>query len=84
MTEGEDFVWKFDKRSYMDAPPPRNLEPPPANVQNDLARLIIRMFNEATDNIPCWDEYVKNKVVTRACAPATSAELSTQVKANTA
>jgi hypothetical protein len=58
---------KFDKRSYMDGPPPRNLVQPPAFVKSDLARLIISMFNEATDSIPCWDQYVANKVVTTKC-----------------
>ena len=51
----------------MDAPPPRNLAAPPANVDNDLAGLIVSMFNEATDSIPCWDVYVKEKRVTTKC-----------------
>lgn len=58
---------KFDKRVWMDTPPPRNLVPPPANVDNTLARLIISMFNEATNAIPCWDKYVTDKVVTTQC-----------------
>jgi hypothetical protein len=39
-------VWKFDKRTYGDKPPPRNLEEPPPVVDNDLARLIVAMINE--------------------------------------
>lgn len=66
----EDSVWRFDKRDYADKPPPRNLEPPPAFVQNDLVRHIISMVNEATAAIPCWDEYVATKKVTRDCAEA--------------
>ena len=58
---------KFDKRSYMETPPPRTLQQPPAFVKNDLARLIISMFNEATNALPCWDSYVKEKKVTTNC-----------------
>ena len=58
---------KFDKREYMDAPPPRNLKQPPPIIESDLARLIISMFNEATATIPCWDVYVKEKRVTTKC-----------------
>jgi len=68
MTEKEeDTVWKFDKRSYMEKPPPKNLPDPPVNVDNDLARIIIRMVNEATNNIPCWDLYLQEKTVTTMC-----------------
>ncbi|GAX78872.1 hypothetical protein CEUSTIGMA_g6311.t1 [Chlamydomonas eustigma] len=63
----EEIVWKFDKRLYMENPPPRNLAQPPETVKSDLARLIISMFNEATDTIPCWDRYVSDKVVTTKC-----------------
>ena len=58
---------KFDKRDYMDKPPPRNLQQPPANVDNILVRLIIAMINEATSTIPCWDEYATTKKVTTTC-----------------
>ncbi len=66
-------AWMFDKRSYMGTPPPRNLEAPPAYVHNQLVRTIIAMLNEATNAIPCWDEYFKTQKVTRTCgvqAPA--------------
>ncbi len=45
---------KFEKRDWMDSPPPRNLVHPPQNVDCPLAHTIIDMFNEATDAIPCW------------------------------
>ncbi|KAG1669891.1 hypothetical protein FOA52_002417 [Chlamydomonas sp. UWO 241] len=65
--KADETAWMFDKRSYMDKPPPRNLAMPPANVDNELARLTISMFNEATDTIPCWDVYVRDKVITSKC-----------------
>lgn len=55
---GVQTVWKFDKREFGGKAPPRNLPPPPENVNNNLVRLIVAMVNEATDNIPCWDDYV--------------------------
>lgn len=63
-------VWSFDKRDYSALPPPRNLAMPPANVQNQLVRDIIAMLNEATATIPCWDQYVKDRTVTRICPAA--------------
>ena len=30
--------WRFDKRTYHDKPPPRNLEAPPPNMKNGLVR----------------------------------------------
>ncbi len=55
---GVQTVWKFDKREFGGKAPPRNLPAPPENVNNNLVRLIVAMVNEATDNIPCWDDYV--------------------------
>lgn len=47
ITENEtEVIWKFDKRLYSEKPPPRNMEDPPPVVDNDLARLIIKMFNQ--------------------------------------
>ena len=63
-----EMFWLFDKRSYMDRPPPRGLADPPEVVTNQLVRLIIKMENEATENnIPCWDDYVQHKRVTTQC-----------------
>ncbi|PNH03274.1 putative cytochrome c-type heme lyase [Tetrabaena socialis] len=58
-------VWTFDKREYSVRPPPRNLPMPPAFVQNNLVRLIIGMLNEATDNLPCWDDYRETSKVSK-------------------
>ena len=60
-------VWRFDKRSYTGSPPPRRLAPPPETMTNQLVRLMIKMVNEATENIPCWDDYVQHKRVTTQC-----------------
>jgi len=49
--------WRFNKRDYMSKPPPRHLPEPPAAVKNDLVRTLIRAINDATSNIPYWDEY---------------------------
>ena len=50
--------WRFDKRSYSQSPPPRNLSQPPSGMKNDLVRLLVDIINEATAEIPGWDEYV--------------------------
>jgi hypothetical protein len=63
-------VWQFDKRQYMNAPPPRNLAMPPANIQSPLLERLITMVNEATDNIPCWDDYVKTSKINKCVAKA--------------
>lgn len=52
-------TWSFEKRDYMFKPPPRNFPAPPATVDNDMLRVLVDAVNEATQNIPCWDEYVK-------------------------
>ena len=59
--------WVFDKRDYGDKPPPQLLPDPPPIVHNDLARITIRMINEATASIPCWNVYHETKVVTTVC-----------------
>ena len=72
-TENETQVfWKFDKRSYTGSVPPRRLPPPPETVTNALVRLVIKMVNEATENIPCWDDYVQNMRVTTQCTASMS------------
>lgn len=56
---GKFGFWRFDKRTYV-KPPPRHLGDPPEQMHNDMVRALISHINEATDNIPCWDEYYKN------------------------
>ena len=65
-------VWKFDKKVYMDRPPPRAIADPPVFVNDQLVRLAVRMVNEATEGIPCWDDYVQHKRVTTQCTASTS------------
>ncbi|PQQ07406.1 uncharacterized protein Pyn_32154 [Prunus yedoensis var. nudiflora] len=54
LTYGKIGEWRFDKRSYLSGPPPRNLSLPPPGVPESVIRLV-KMVNEATANIPGWD-----------------------------
>lgn len=60
-------IWLFDKRQYMDEAPPRNLQPPPPRAKHDMVRKLIAAINTATENIPCWDDYVKTGHVPTTC-----------------
>ncbi|XP_010525938.1 PREDICTED: uncharacterized protein LOC104803643 [Tarenaya hassleriana] len=53
MTPGKIGEWRFDKRSYGNEPPPRNLTLPPPGVPESVVTLV-KMVNEATANIPNW------------------------------
>lgn len=54
LTYGKIGEWRFDKRSYLRGPPPRNLSLPPPGVPESVVTLV-KMVNEATANIPNWD-----------------------------
>ncbi|XP_008227283.1 PREDICTED: uncharacterized protein LOC103326815 isoform X2 [Prunus mume] len=54
LTYGKIGEWRFDKRSYLSGPPPRNLSLPPPGVPESVIRLV-KMVNEATANIPGWN-----------------------------
>ncbi|XP_062082253.1 hydroxyproline O-arabinosyltransferase NOD3-like [Humulus lupulus] len=54
LTYGKIGEWRFDKRSYLSGPPPKNLSLPPPGVPESVVRLVT-MVNEATANIPGWD-----------------------------
>ncbi|KAK4421898.1 Hydroxyproline O-arabinosyltransferase 3 [Sesamum alatum] len=54
LTYGKIGEWRFDKRSYLDGPPPRNLSSPPPGVPESVVTLI-NLINEATANLPNWD-----------------------------
>ncbi|NP_001411840.1 hypothetical protein MtrunA17_Chr5g0441831 [Medicago truncatula] len=54
LTYGKIGEWRFDKRSYLMGPPPKNLSLPPPGVPESVVRLV-KMVNEATANIPNWD-----------------------------
>ncbi|GJN37933.1 hypothetical protein PR202_gb26934 [Eleusine coracana subsp. coracana] len=55
LTYGKIGEWRFDKRSYDDRPPPRNLTLPPPGVPESVVTLV-KMVNEASANLPRWDE----------------------------
>lgn len=54
LTYGKIGEWRFDKRSHLRGPPPRNLPLPPPGVPESVVTLV-KMVNEATANIPGWD-----------------------------
>lgn len=53
LTYGKFGEWRFDKRSYLRGPPPRNLSLPPPGVPESVVTLV-KKVNEATANIPGW------------------------------
>ncbi|KAL7159012.1 hypothetical protein ABFS83_01G001000 [Erythranthe nasuta] len=53
LTYGKIGEWRFDKRSYDNVWPPRNLSMPPNGVPESVVTLV-KMVNEATANIPNW------------------------------
>jgi len=55
LTYGKIGEWRFDKRSYLQSPPPRNLCLPPPGVPESVVTLV-KMVNEATANIPGWED----------------------------
>ncbi|MQM07707.1 hypothetical protein Taro_040556 [Colocasia esculenta] len=55
LTYGKIGEWRFDKRSYLRGPPPRNLSLPPPGVPESVVTLVNKV-NEATANIPGWDK----------------------------
>ncbi|KAI3717239.1 hypothetical protein L1987_68727 [Smallanthus sonchifolius] len=54
LTYGTIGEWRFDKRSHLRRPPPRNISMPPPGVPESVVTLV-KMVNEATANIPNWD-----------------------------
>ncbi|KAI3448787.1 hypothetical protein Pfo_005452 [Paulownia fortunei] len=54
LMEGKIGEWRFDKRTYLDGPPPQNLSLPPRGAPESVVTLI-KLINEATANIPNWD-----------------------------
>ncbi|KAL0290623.1 UNVERIFIED_CONTAM: Hydroxyproline O-arabinosyltransferase RDN2 [Sesamum angustifolium] len=55
LTYGKVGEWQFDKRTYLDGPPPRNLSLPPPGAPESVVTLI-NLINEATANLPNWDD----------------------------
>lgn len=66
--EGKFGRWRFDKRTYAGKPPPRHLGEPPKGMKNDMVRALVAAINEASENIPCWDEYARTGVKPKACS----------------
>ncbi|KAH1217488.1 Hydroxyproline O-arabinosyltransferase 3 [Glycine max] len=54
LTYGKVGEWRFDKRSHLRGPPPKNLPLPPPGVPESVVTLV-KMVNEASANIPNWD-----------------------------
>ncbi|GAX76986.1 hypothetical protein CEUSTIGMA_g4433.t1 [Chlamydomonas eustigma] len=52
--------WHFDKREHDPKPIPRGMRYPAVNVNFDLGRELVRSLNEATDAIPCWNQYYES------------------------
>ncbi|KAK4476656.1 hypothetical protein RD792_015816 [Penstemon davidsonii] len=51
---GKHGEWRFDKRMYLDGPPPRNLTLPPQGIPESVVTFV-KLMNEATSDIPNWD-----------------------------
>ncbi|XP_078433446.1 hydroxyproline O-arabinosyltransferase NOD3-like [Wolffia australiana] len=54
LTYGKIGEWRFDKRSHLSGPIPRNIPLPPPGVPESVVTLV-KKVNEATANIPNWD-----------------------------
>lgn len=62
LTYGKRSDWQFDKRRYIQGPPPRNLSLPPPGVPHSVVQLV-EMVNEASANIPGWNNEAMKYVV---------------------
>ncbi|BBN67539.1 hypothetical protein Prudu_107S001200, partial [Prunus dulcis] len=62
LTYGKIGEWRFDKRSYLNGPPPRNLSLP---LQEFLKIRLVKMVNEATANIPGWNTLTSGEMKNR-------------------
>lgn len=63
-TPGKFGQWRFDKRTYQNGIPPRDLLAPPEKSDNELVKLLISCINEASANIETWETFDgKNRVV---------------------
>ena len=63
-TPGKHGQWRFDKRTYQNGIPPRDLVVPPEKCDNELVKLLIDCINEASANIETWDTFDgRNRVI---------------------
>jgi len=56
-TPGKRGEWRFDKRSYSSAYPPKVIPPPPEGMDNELVRVLVDAVNEAAAALPNWGEW---------------------------
>ena len=55
-TPGKVGQWRFDKRTWMQGIPPKNLPPPPRGCDNELVKRLVEMVNEASAALPNWED----------------------------
>jgi len=63
-TPGKTGQWRFDKRSYMSAYPPKDIPEPPKGMRNDLVRTLVAAVNEASANLPDWGKWGDQTLIT--------------------
>ena len=61
-TPGTPGEWRFDKRSYSYAYPPK-IPPPPDGMDNDLVRALVDGVNEARLRLPDWGKWDNQTVI---------------------
>jgi hypothetical protein len=54
-TPGKIGAWRFDKRTWMQGIPPKNLPLPPSGCDNELVKRLVEMVNEASAALPNWE-----------------------------
>ena len=55
-TPGKMGKWRFDKRTWTQGAPEKNLTRPPAGMDNELVRFLVDAVNEASASLPHWDD----------------------------
>jgi hypothetical protein len=51
LTYGKIGEWRFDKRTYQDRPPPRNITLPPPGVPESVVRLLANKLEKYTPGL---------------------------------
>ena len=68
-TPGKIGKWRFDKRTYQNGIPPRNLQKPPIGCENELVKLLIECINEASADNPNWETFAgANRITNKGAA----------------
>ena len=62
-TPGKIGAWRFDKRSYSHAYPPKKIPDPPKGMNNDLVRALVDAVNEASAALPDWGKWGTENVI---------------------